>query len=340
MNIQDVAKRAKVSVATVSRTLHHDPRVRPETAERVWEVIRELNYVPNSYARSLSMGRSQIVGLIVSDITNPFFPELVKGFEEVAIEHGYDVIAASTGYDPARTATCVQRMVERQVDGVAVMTSEFERSIYDQFISRDVPLVFLDVGQLAPGVSNVRVDYAHGLSQAVRHLRDLGHQRIAFISGPLGLESARVRHRDFLRALEQVELPACPDYVVEGDHRVDGGLHAMQRLLQLPGGPPTAVIGSNDLTAIGAIRAIRRAGIQVPEEISVIGHDDIELAGYIEPPLTTVRLSRTSVARAAFAALHTNLREKGAMGVELPVATELVLRESTAAAPATLPVPH
>src|SRR5271157_5196613 len=212
--IKDVARRAGVGIATVSRTLHNSSRLRPETAARVRKAIEELGYRPNTNAQSLASGRSHMLGLVVSDITNPFFPELVKGFEEVALEHGYDVFVASTNYEPARTALCVRRMIERKVDGVAIMTSEIDPSLPDSLAKRKVPLVFLDVGQVAQGVSNVKVDYAHGIVQAVDHLRALGHSRIAFISGPLHLESVRERRDAFLNRLDEAGGGARLEYLV------------------------------------------------------------------------------------------------------------------------------
>jgi len=163
----------------------------------------------------------------VSDITNPFFPELIKGFEEVALQNGYDVLVASTNYDPARTALSVRRMIERKIDGVAIITSEVDPSLAEGFSRRRVPLVFLDVGKIGKDVSNVKVDYAYGIAQAVAHLQSLGHSRIGFISGPLRLESVRERRDAFLAQLGDGEA-----MLEEGDHKVDGGLQAMLRLLE------------------------------------------------------------------------------------------------------------
>ncbi len=331
MTIKDVAKRAGVGIATVSRTLHGSPQVSPGTAARVVKAVEELGYRPNTNAQSLASGRSHMLGLMVSDITNPFFSELVKGFEDVSLHNGYDVLVASTNYDPARTALCVRRMIERKIDGVAIMTSEVDPSLEDIFAGRKVPLVFLDVGRVRKGVSNVKVDYGGGITQAVQHLHDLGHHRIAFISGPELLESARERRDAFVRRME--ESRSCTRHKIlieESNHRVDGGLKAMLRLLESTP-PPTAVVASNDLTAIGAMRAIRQRGLRVPEDISVVGFDDIQMAEFTEPALTTVRLLRTEVARLACDALVQSIRTRGT-GAEFRVVTDLVVRCSTARA--------
>ena len=335
MGIREVAKKANVSTATVSRTINAATSVDPETAARVWEAIRELSYYPDLQARSLVSGRSRIFGLIVSDITNPFFPELVKGFEDVAVRHGYEVMVSSTNYDSARMARCVRRMLERKVEGVAIMTSEMEPALIDELVRRKVPTVFLDVGQVHELISNIRVDYVSGINSAVDHLLSLGHSRIGFISGSLMLKSARVRRTAFLEYLTHAGILEDGDLVTEGDHTIDGGLNAMSRLLELQNAP-TAVLASNDLTAIGAMSAVRRHGWSVPRDISVIGFDDIHFAEFIEPPLTTVRVSRGELAETAFHALlnHHQPEVEGmpAHGVEYPVTTTFVVRGSTAAA--------
>jgi len=331
MDIRQVAKRAGVSTATVSRTINNHQQVRPGTARRVWRAIEELKYFPNTQARSLVSGRSRMVGLIVSDITNPFFPELVKGFEDAASRHGYEVLLSNTEYDSTRMATGVRRMLERKVDAVAIMTSEMDGSLTQQLAHRDIPMVFLDVGKVDKHVSNIRIDYALGISQAVGHLLELGHRRIAFISGPGDLKSARIRRLAFLKAMKERGVSGDESSVETGNHRIDGGFNAMNRILD-GGWRPTAVLCSNDLTAIGGLRAIRRHGLRVPDDISVVGFDDIALAEFTEPPLTTVRLPRRELAGKAFEALLASLGDTSRMGVEYSIAPELVVRESTAKA--------
>ena len=343
MSLHEVAKRAGVSTATVSRTINRPADVNPKTAERVWKAIQELDYLPNIQARSLVSGRSRILGLIVSDITNPFFPELVKEFENLCVEHDYEILISSTNYDTGRMEICVRRMLQRMVEGVAIMTSEMSNSFIDEFSRRNVPLVFLDLGVPKDRISTVRVDYRAGITQAVEHLLGLGHRRIAFVSGPQAVKSARIRRSAFLSGLAKAGIGEGERLVEESDHTVEGGLLAMERLLRIAK-PPTAVLASNDVTAIGALRAIRRAGLRVPQEISVVGFDDIQLAGYTDPPLTTVRFPRDEIARHAFHALLHHL-QNGAGGLPAPpplvsspmVKTHLVIRESTGpAAPAKI----
>jgi DNA-binding LacI/PurR family transcriptional regulator len=320
-----VAALAGVSTTTVSRTLNDPALVDPATARRVLEAVKIKAYYPNTHARSLVSGKSRMVGLIVSDITNPFFPEIVQGFEEAALSKGYDILIGSTGYDLGRMAHCVRRMLERKVDGVAIMTSEMDAHLVDQFSHREVRMVFLDVGQPGAGITNIVVDYAMGIGEAADHLFELGHRRIGFVSGPPQLKSAQIRRSAFLNKLRHYDLSE--DFVVEGDHRVGGGLDAMHRLLSLVD-PPTAVLASNDLTALGMMRAMRKARLRVPEDISIIGFDDIGLAEFTDPPLTTVRLPRRQIAECAFEAVVSDMHAAEWKN-EYAIETHLVIRETT-----------
>jgi DNA-binding LacI/PurR family transcriptional regulator len=298
MNIKAVAKRANVSTATVSRTINGSDKVSAETSARVLKAIKALNFIPNTNARSLGSGRSNLLGLIISDITNPFFPELVKAFEDIAIEQGREVLIANTNYDPQRTNHCVTRMLQRKVDGVAIMTSEMDEHLIEFFRRSQIPVVFLDAGTPTVGISCINIDYSAGVEMATSHLVDLGHKHIAFISGPLSLNSARTRYRAFMESTARDHINSSPGMVQEGNHRPDGGYEAMLRILKARK-RPTAVLASNDLTAIGALGAISERGLRVPEDISIIGFDDIRLSAYTTPPLTTVRLPHAEIAKAA-----------------------------------------
>jgi len=331
MDIREIAKRAKVSTATVSRAINRVPTVSPALAKRVWSVIEELGYYPNTQARALVSGRSRIFGLIISEITNPFFPEIVQVFETIAVQHRYEILLTSTGNDPKRMESSVRRMIERRVEGVAIMTFGMEEVLLEDLKLRQVPLVFVDVGPARPRVSNIRIDYLHGIRQAVQHLAALRHEKIAFITGPLRLKSAAARNRAFLRSMQEIGLETDPQLVVEGDHTVEGGIAAFSRLLDGPT-RPTAVVCSNDMTAIGVMRKSHDAGISIPRDLSVIGFDDIRLAQFVIPPLTSVQMSQPELARLAFNALLAEVEREAPSptGTEYPLKTNLVLRESTA----------
>lgn len=329
MNIEEIARRANVSTATVSRTLNQSGAVRPETARKVWRAAAQLNYYPNSHARALVSGRSRLLGLIVSDITNPFFPELIRSFEALATQHQYDLILTSTDYQTPRMTGCLRRMLERKVDGVAIMTSEMDAGLIKELSRRGVPLVFMDVGQVGPRMSHVLIDYANGVRQVVDHIVELGHKRVAFISGPLDLHSARTRRQAFIDGMRSHALNPDPRLVREGTHTAEGGQHAMTALLRVAK-RPTAVVCSNDWTAIGALHAIDAAGLTVPGDVSLAGFDDIPLVSYTNPPLTSVRMSAGDVGTTAFDALFRLIAGERLEGDIYQVPTKLVVRQSTA----------
>jgi DNA-binding LacI/PurR family transcriptional regulator len=328
MNIKEVARLAKVSTATVSRTINGSDKVTAETAERVRRAIETLKFYPNTNARALGSGRSSLYGLIISDITNPFFPELVKSFEDVAVQYGQEVLIANTNYDKHRMELCVTRMLQRKVDGVAIMTSEMDEHLIDELSSRKIPLVFLDTGEVQKGISNIAIDYAAGIDAAVEHLRRLGHISIGFISGPMDLTSARVRRNAFIASMKRQNLNLDKNLIESGNHRMDGGYEGMARLLEKKK-RPTAVLTSNDMTAIGAMGAIFERGLKIPRDISLIGFDDIALSAFTQPALTTVQLSRSEIAKLAFRALYGIQNAATAKGEEYSIEPTLVDRQST-----------
>lgn len=329
MDIQQVAKRAKVSTATVSRVINGSANVREETMARVRRVISELNYVPNNHARNLRVGSARMFGLIVSDINNPFFPELIDAFEALATEHGIDVIFTHTNYDPKRLHNCIRRMVERNVDGIAVMTSEVQAEALEM-VPKRVPIVLMNQSAFADTYRNVPVEYETGFTEALEHLRSLGHRDIGFIAGPLTLSSAKRRHAAWMRAIKRQKLTIHKDWIVTGDMRVEGGERAMQQLLQLSL-RPTALICTNDLMAVGALQAALHAGVRVPREISIIGFDDLPIASMVLPQLTTIQLPRREIAARAFASLLQATRDGTKTECDV-VHPRLVIRRSTGAA--------
>lgn len=326
MDIHAVAQLAHVSIATVSRTINHVPSVSPKLAKRVREAIRELNYLPNTQARALVSGRSRILGLIVSEITNPFFPELIQRFEDLAVENGYEILIGSTNYEPERMQRCIRRMMERKVDGVAVMTFGIEQPLLDQLTDRNVPLVFVDMAPNRPGISILKVDYHRGIRQGVQHLAALGHRRIAFVSGPLRLHSAESRLTAFRKSLCECGIPVEDNLIIEGDHTMEGGKAAAEKL-RIHDAMPTAIMCSNDMLAIGVLHELSHSGVRVPDEVSIIGFDDIHIASMMIPPLTSIQMSRADLASAAVSALRGHL--EGAPRREYTIDTQLVVREST-----------
>jgi len=338
VSIRDVASRAGVSIATVSRTVNRIPTVDPDLARKVWRAVEEVGYLPNIQARTLVSGSSRMLGLIVSDITNPFFPELVQEFENLAVAQGYEVLIGSTNYEPARTESLIRRMLQRNVDGVAVMTFGIEEDLVQKLVEREFPLVFVDAGPDLPNIRVLKVNYGEGIRQAVQHLAALGHRGIAFISGPLRLRSAVARRNAFLKSMAELGLTVPAEHIVEGDHTMEGGMGAMEKLVGL-NELPTAVLCSNDMTAIGVLHTLFRTTLDVPQEISVVGFDDIHLAQFMLPPLTTVQMSCKDLAKSAVEALRAGIERDHpkAAKMEWHIPTKLVVRQSTAFPRGSLP---
>ncbi len=332
-SITEVAREARVSTATVSHVINNTRYVSEEVRARVMLAIEQCRYYPNAHARSLASGRSKVIGLVISDIANPFFPELVKAIEEAAFERGYDIFLSNTNYDPERTSHYVQRFIERKVAGVAVMTSEMKKELIDELSHRKVPVVFLDVGEAGMQMSNLRVDYEEGIEQAILHLVALGHRRIAYISGKVDIRSSRRRLEAFQKTMRQL-FPDVPELIFYGNFKIEGGQRAANEILATGvDNLPTAVIAANDLTAIGAISQFESAGLNVPRDISVVGFDDIDFAALTRPALTTISLPRNELGRRAVEMLIRILENPEERGVEIRIPTNLVIRQSTAPAP-------
>ncbi len=327
--MKDVAKQAGVSVATVSHVMNKTRHVEPETQQRVLEAIRELRYYKDASARHLARGRSDVFGLVVSDIENPFFPEIVKSFETAALRKGFHVLLFNTDYDVARSEAAIRRLIENRARGVAMMTSEPVPESVEELEARQIPTVFLNVGQVRPFMSNIRVDYRQGISQAVDHLYGLGHRTFSLIAGPHTLSSAVTRRAAFIDSLNQKGLHL--EQILEGNHRADGGAAAVTNLLS-QARLPTALLCSNDLTAIGAMSALHHHGVRIPGDVSVVGLDDITFSSHTYPPLTTIRISREHLGKLAIEELERILRSKRRQGRECVEQSQLVVRGSTGCA--------
>jgi DNA-binding LacI/PurR family transcriptional regulator len=328
-DIQKVAKRAGVSPATVSRVTNGWSTVDKKLAKKVWQAIEELGYTPNPQARALVSGRSRVLGLLISEITNPFFPELIQSFEDIAGENEYEVMVGSTNYNKVRAKVFIRRLVQRRVEGVAVMTFRAEAHLLDELIAQDIPLVTVDVSAGAPRSLILEVDYARGINQAVQHLALLGHRCIGFASGPLPHLTNVRRKEGFLRSVKQIGLSGAASPVFIGDHTFEGGTEAALYFLRQKL-RPTAIICSNDMMAVGVLRVLAERGIRVPAEMSVVGFDDIHLAEFANPPLSTIRMSRQDLARAAFDGLKRLQQAETPAALDpIRVETNLVVRQST-----------
>jgi DNA-binding LacI/PurR family transcriptional regulator len=328
LTIRDVAKAAGVSTATVSNVLNKTGKVGRQTQQLVLATVKKLNYFPDVHARHLASRDSRTLGIIVSDIENPFFPEVIKSFETRARELGYDAILSDTNYDPRRTREAAQRMMEHKVRGVAIMTSEISLRLIDELARRRIAVIFLDLAPVRGSVSKLRIDYYSGIKQIVDYLYKSGHRRIAFVSGRPGLKSNDARLQAYEKCMQALGLEVGP--VLPGDLRFEGGLAAGTAIAKL-NPRPTAVMAVNDLTAIGLIKGLVKGGCRVPQDISVTGFDNTRLAEYSNPSLTTIDVHRDMLGQMAANALHELSCSPEPQGKEYQVTAELVLGDSTGA---------
>ena len=334
LTLREIARLAKVSTATASRAINHVPTVDPVLARRIRKVVEKEGYFPNTNARALVRGHSRSLGLIVSEITNPFFPEIVQTFAKLGVQHDYEILLSSIDHDPRLLETTARQMIERRVGGVAILTFGDELPLIDALTARNVPVFVVDADSSGPLLKTVQIDYEHGIRQAVQHLAALGHERIAFIGGPRDLKTATIRRSAVEKCMKEIGLERLPELFVDGDHTIEAGMKALSALAAMPD-RPSAVLCSNDMTAIGVMRAAFDLGLNIPRDLSVVGFDDIRLAQFMAPPLTTVQMSQTEIAQLSFSALldsleptrHGNGRQMYSMK------TNLILRQSTALAP-------
>jgi len=333
MTLQEIARRSNVSIATVSRIINRIPTVNPMLARRVQKVIEREGYYPNTQARALVSGRSRLFGLI-AELTDPGFPDIVQTFGKLAIQHNYGILLSPMIRHPGLVEQAARQMIERRIDGVAVLDSGVEPILIDIFTSRKVPVVAIDADFLGGLLLTVQVDYQHGIRQAVQHLAALGHTRIAFVSGPAHLKTAIRRKQAFHACMDEIDLETPPEMLIEGDNTMAGGAQAVSALMPLSD-RPTAVLCSNDLTAIGAMRKAFELSVNIPKDLSVVGFDDIPSAQCMTPPLTTVQMPQNQIAGIAFGTLL-DLAEpafRGDSRAIQAIVPNLVLRSSTTLAP-------
>lgn len=328
-NIQLVAKRAGVSSATVSRVANGSSSVDTRLAKRVWEAIREIGYVPNPQARALVSGRSRTLGLLVSQITNPFFPELIQSFEDIARDNDFEVMVGSANCNQDRAKQFIKRLTQHRVEGVAVMTFRTESQLLEELIDHQIPLVTIDVKPNTPRSVILEIDYLKGLTQAVQHLAALGHRRIAFAGGPADCATSLRRKGAFLQAIRSFGLSADELGFYEGDLTFESGTQAALSFLGSKV-RPTAIICSNDMMAFGVLRVLAHRNIVVPLDMSVVGFDDVHHAAFATPSLTTVRMCRDELARNAFKALQHFIGSETKISRDpIRISTSLVVRQST-----------
>ncbi len=335
MSLENVARRAKVSTATVSRVLNDTGAVKSSTRARVLKAIAELNYHPNLHARSLAEGKSRTIGMIVSNLENPFFLDIYKTVEADAHASGYEMVVANTGYQSEQLVSSIRLMIGRRVAGLAAVVSEMDPALIDELQRSRIPVVFYDVGTPRRNITNVRVNYRRGIEKVVDYLYGLGHHRLGFIGHHSMLGPINERMRTVLDAVSRY--PAIEVQTAAADtDTLEGGRRAARTLLAT-GLACTAIICVNDVTAVGALRELRERGIRVPQDMSVTGFDNVNLSEFCYPPLTTVHIPRERIGHIICDCLIPK-DGKTVLDQEIVIDPEFILRDSTGPAPAGQPV--
>lgn len=288
VTIKDIAKQAGVSHSTVSRALRSSPLISDETTERIRQIAAEMGYLPSAAARSLKTNRSRALGVIVSNIDDPFFSEILQGIEENAQERGYSMIIAASQRDPKREENIVRDMRERGVDGVIICSSSFSAEQQRKILEFGIPIVIIN-NQSAEGYRySVYHDDVDGSRQVTRHLIDLGHKNIAYLGNALSGRTTQDRQTGFRLEMASAGLAVPDEYIIEvAGGGPENGFTALNHFLELKN-PPTALFCFNDMMAIGVLSGLHQAGLRVPEDLSVVGFDNIKLSSYTTPPLTTL----------------------------------------------------
>ncbi len=328
ISIKDIARAANVSHSTVSRALRDSSLVNHETAERIRRIARDSNFRVSAVARGLATGRTSTIGVVVTAIGDPFNAEVVESIEEAANARGYSVALANSGANPDREMKVVQSFEERRVDGIIVMSSRVGALYVTHLTKMAVPVVLINNQHPGEFVYSVMIDNVPASEAATRYLIQLGHRRIAYFGRRGGFQADTERFAGYRKALEAAGLPVLDELVVRGESTPEGGMRAMQQLLDLPD-PPTALFCYNDTSAIGAMRAARLRSLWVPGDISIMGFDDLAIASYVDPPLTTVRQPKRHMGRIATEILC-NLLNGSKSESSRRLQGELIVRESTA----------
>ena len=328
---KEIAKILGVSTMTISRALNNRPNVNEKTRQRVIDTAHKLGYFPNHIAKSLVLRKTDTIGVVVPEITHSFFPEVIRGIEEITYQQGYRLILTHSAENSLREEDALTTLTSMQVDGLLISTAQNvqDYSIYQQIINRGLPLVFYDRCVKGIGASCVSLDDEESAYLVTEHLIQHGYRRIAHLSGPLHVLIGKARLNGYFKALENHQIPCDAKLVVESGLQEQDGYLAMQKLLGLPKNEwPRAVVAVNDPAAFGAMKAITERGLSIPEDIAIVGFSDDIRAGLIEPPLTTIRQNAYEIGKHAVKKLLELIENKDLEIEEIVVKGELIIRKS------------
>ena len=325
VSMKDIARVAGVTESTVSRALANSPRVKPDTSRRIQRIAQEMGYVPSAIARGLATNRTSTLGVVVMEPLEAFSADIVNAIHRSASDHGYGVILSVCSPDPEREMNAIRLLLQQRVDAIIVPDPLVADSSLPQLKQIGVPVILLNRASYTLSVGTDNLD---GARQAVEHLLELSHRRIAYIGGARSTEESAERREGYLRAMATRGLPFDPTLLVESDGWPSGGKSCMEQLLGFPA-RPTAVFCFNDLVASGVLQAIHNAGLRVPQDISVVGFDDSSLASCLVPPLTTFAQPKEAMARMALR-MALDLLDGYEASARIILSGRLVVRESTA----------
>ncbi|MGL5335087.1 MAG: substrate-binding domain-containing protein [Enterovibrio sp.] len=328
--MKDIARLAGVSTSTVSHVINKSRFVSDEIAKRVNFAVQQLNYAPSALARSLKMNRTKTIGMLVTTSTNPFFGEMVKGVERSCYHKGYNLILCNTEGDHERMKSSINTLLQKRVDGLLLMCSCLEEERWDVFDRYpDIPIVVMDWGPVLFSSDKIQDNSLQGGYMAAKYLIDCGHKDIGCITGPLDHHQAQMRYAGYKRALQQACLPIDPNWIIESDFECAGGYNAFIKLYQR-GKLPSALFVSNDMMAMGALQAASQKGLRVPDDLSLIGYDDVHIANFMMPALTTIHQPKYRLGKAAVDTLLYRLENPNTPAQIVQLEPTLVVRSSVA----------
>jgi DNA-binding LacI/PurR family transcriptional regulator len=331
ISIKDIAKNAGVSHSTVSRALRDSPLISLETRQRIQRIAREMDYTPSAIARSLVTRRTNTIGLVVTTISDPFIAEVVRGVEETALNNDYSIILCNCNAEPERELASVRTLQEKRVDAIIVTASRVGSLYVPRLEELNIPIVLINNQQAGHYLHSVSTDNFAGGRLAGEHLLSLGHRRIAYLGVAPDAHASIERLEGCRAVLQEHGLDIHDDWLLPANGRADGGKAGVARLLQCAI-RPTAIFCYNDMTAIGALQALKAAGLRVPGDISLIGYDDIAFTVFVDPPLTTIAQPKYTLGRRAMELTLARLNGQENIG-DIVLTSHLVERASCAPAP-------
>jgi LacI family transcriptional regulator len=325
--VKDVSQAAGLSTATVSRVLAGFNEVSEDARQRVMDAAKALNYQPNRNARNLRKSTTSKIGVIISDIQNPFFGSVVRGIEKITIKDDYTIILGNSDEDPLREKKLIAMLLEEGVAGIIIVPTNVDQENYNLLVGSGIPFVVVDRQLPLPDLDMVLVNGAAGAEMAVDHLVSLGHRKFGYVGGMKHLSVMHEREQGYLAALRKHKIPIVTEYLRQGNNRQDGGYAAVCELLSLEQ-PPTAILIANNLMTLGGLQAIHESGLEIPEQVSLVGFDDMDWAPSLRPPLTVVAQPAYEMGETAASILLERIHDPERPHQIIVLDTRLIIRAS------------